>query len=76
MDYLLKGLNDNRDYLGIDSAKEAVLVQLSHNTWDGGGDFANISGTQPGGDSHLQVSHPSMIVCHDKGAIFRLDSVN
>lgn len=32
MDYLLKGLNDNRDYLGIDSAKEAVLVQLSHNT--------------------------------------------
>ena len=31
---------------------------------------------EPGGDSHLQVPHPSMIVCHDKGAIFRLDSVN
>ena len=80
---LLKGLNDNRDYLGIDSAEEAFDVAIAvflfnYLTTNEMEEviLQTYQALKPGGTFIFSVPHPSMIFCHDKGAIFRLDSEN
>lgn len=78
---LLKGLNDNRDYLGIGSAEGAFDVAIAvflfnylttHEMEEV--ILQTYQALKPGGTFIFSVPHPSMIFCHDKGAIFRLDS--
>jgi len=78
---LLKGLNDNRDYLGIDSAEGSFDVAIAvflfnylttHEMEEV--ILQTFQALKPGGTFIFSVPHPSMIFCHDKGAIFRLDS--
>ena len=78
---LLKGLNDNRDYLGIDSAEGAFDVAIAvflfnYLTTNEMEEviLQTYQALKPGGTFIFSVPHPSMIFCHDKGAIFRLDS--
>ena len=80
---LLKGLNDNLDYLGIDSAKEtfdvAIAVFLFNYLTTNEMEeviLQTYQALKPGGTFIFSVPHPSMIFCHDKGAIFHLDSEN
>mmetsp|Transcript_14468 Transcript_14468/g.18327 ORF Transcript_14468/g.18327 Transcript_14468/m.18327 type:complete len:345 (-) Transcript_14468:1113-2147(-) len=80
---LLKGLNDNRDFLGIDSAEGAfdvaIAVFLFNYLTTNEMEEVILQAFQalkPGGTFIFSVPHPSMIFCHDKGAIFRLDSEN
>lgn len=80
---LLKGLNDNLDYLGIDSATEtfdvAIAVFLFNYLTTNEMEeviLQTYQALKPGGTFIFSVPHPSMIFCHDKGAIFRLDSEN
>lgn len=80
---LLKGLNDNLDYLGIDSATEtfdvAIAVFLFNYLTTNEMEEVILQiyqALKPGGTFIFSVPHPSMIFCHDKGAIFRLDSEN
>jgi SAM-dependent methyltransferase len=80
---LLGGLNDNRDYLEIDSAEEAFDVAMAVflfnylTTNEMEEVIRQIYTTlKPGGTFVFSVPHPSMIFCHHKGAIFRLNSEN
>ncbi|KAL7498766.1 hypothetical protein ACHAWT_008776 [Skeletonema menzelii] len=80
---LLKGLNDNRDYLGIDSAEAAFDVAIAvflfnYLTTNEMEEviLQTYQALKPGGTFIFSVPHPSMIFCHDKGAIFHLDSEN
>ena len=78
---LLKGLNDHRDYLGIDEAEQAFDVAIAVFLFN----YLTTNEMQevitqiyqalkPGGTFIFSVPHPSMIFMHDKNAIFRLDS--
>ena len=80
---LLKGLDDNRDYLEIDSAEGAFDVAIAvflfnYLTTNEMEEviLQTYQALKPGGTFIFSVPHPSMIFCHDKGAIFRLDSEN
>ena len=78
---LLKGLDENRDYLGIERAEEAADVAIAVflfnylTTFDMEEAIEQVyKALKPGGVFIFSVPHPSMIFCHDKGAIFHLDS--
>lgn len=80
---LLKGLNDNRDYLGIETVEGSFDVAIAvflfnylttHEMEEV--ILQTYRALKPGGTFVFSVPHPSMIFCHDKGAVFRLDSEN
>lgn len=80
---LLSGLNDNRDYLEIESAEEAFDVAIAVflfnylTTNEMEEVIRQIYTTlKKGGTFVFSVPHPSMIFCHHDGAIFRLNSEN
>jgi SAM-dependent methyltransferase len=79
--HLLKGMNENREYLGIERAEQSVDVAMAVflfnylTTDEMENAIIQIYQTlKPGGVFVFSVPHPSMIFCHDKDAIFRLDS--
>jgi SAM-dependent methyltransferase len=78
---LLKGMNENREYLGIERAEESVDIAMAVflfnylTTDEMENTIIQIYQTlKPGGVFVFSVPHPSMIFCHEKDAIFRLDS--
>ena len=78
---LLKGMNEHREYLGIDSAEQSVDVAIAVflfnylTTIEMADAIMQIyKALKPDGVFVFSVPHPSMIFCHDKDAILRLDS--
>jgi len=80
---LLKGLDDQCEYLGIGDrgAEECVDIAMAvflfnYLTTAEMGDAMNqiYTALKPGGVFVFSVPHPSMIYCHDSDAIFHLDS--
>lgn len=78
---LLSGMNERCDYLGIDQAEESVDVAMAVflfnylTTVEMQDAMQQIyTALKPGGAFIFSVPHPSMIFCHGKDAIFRLES--
>ncbi len=78
---LLKKMNEQCEYLEIDNAEESVDLAIAVflfnylTTTEMTDTMMQIySALKPQGVFIFSVPHPSMIFCHDKHAIFRLDS--